>query len=166
PHLAEIALHLVAAGPESAVQAVEYGRRAAALAASSLAFEEASRLYELALSLATDDVTRCELLLAAGDVLARSGDTPASKHRFDEAARLAERRRLAEQLGHAALGYGGRIVWEVSRDDDHLIPLLERALDELPPDDSPLRARLLARLAGPFRDGRFPPERRHSVAGE
>jgi tetratricopeptide (TPR) repeat protein len=99
-------------------------------------------------------------------VLARAGDTPASKRRFDEAAQLAEKRGLAEQLGHAALGYGGRIVWEVSRDDDHLIPLLERALDELSAEDSPLRARLLARLAGPFRDARFPSERRHGAAGE
>ena len=166
PHLAEIALHLVAAGPESAQRALEYARRAADLAASSLAFEEAARLYEVALTLATDDAIRCDLLLAVGDVLARAGDTPASKRHFDEAAQLAAKRKLAEQLGHAALGYGGRIVWEVSRDDDHLIPLLERALDELPPEDSPLRARLLARLAGPFRDARFPPERRHGVAGE
>src|SRR5262249_36021307 len=166
PHLAELALHLVAAGPESAWHALEYARRAADLAASSLAFEEAARLYELALTLATDDATRCDLLLAVGDVLARAGDTPASKRRFDEAARLAEKRGLAEQLGRAALGYGGRIVWEVSRDDDHLIPLLERALDELPTEDSPLRARLLARLAGPFRDARFPPERRQGAAGE
>ncbi len=166
PHLAEIALHLVTAGPESAGRALEYARRAADLAASSLAFEEAARLYELALTLSIDDATRCDLLVAVGDVLARAGDTPASKRRFDEAAELAEKRGLAEQLGHAALGYGGRIVWEVSRDDDHLIPLLERALDELPPEDSPLRARLLARLAGPFRDARFPPERRHGAAGE
>jgi DNA-binding SARP family transcriptional activator len=166
PHLAEIALHLVAAVPESAGRALEYARRAADLAASSLAFEEAARLYELALTLSIDDATRCDLLLAVGDVLARAGDTPASKRRFDEAAELAEKRGLAEQLGHAALGYGGRIVWEVSRDDDHLIPLLERALDELSPEDSPLRARLLARLAGPFRDARFPPERRHGAAGE
>jgi tetratricopeptide (TPR) repeat protein len=166
PHLAEIALHLVAAGPESARRALEYARRAADLAASSLAFEEAARLYELALTLATDDTTRCDLLLVVGDVLARAGDTPASKHHFDEAAQLAEKRGLAEQLGDAALGYGGRIVWEVSRDDDRLIPLLERALDELPQEDSPLRARLLARLAGPFRDARFPPERRHGAAGE
>jgi len=164
PHLAEIALHLVGAGPESAERAVEYARRAADLAASSLAFEEAARLYDLALTLSVDDATRCDLLLAAGDVLARAGDTPTSKRHFDEAAQLAEKRGLAEQLGHAALGYGGRIVWEVSRDDDHLIPLLERALEELPVEDSPLRARLLARLAGPFRDARFPPERRHDTA--
>jgi DNA-binding SARP family transcriptional activator len=163
-HLAEIALHLVSAGPESAERAVEYARRAADLAAASLAFEEAARLYDLALMHSVDDETRCGLLLAVGDVLARAGDTPASKRRFDEAAQLAEKRGLAEHLGHAALGYGGRILWEVSRDDDHLIPLLERALERLPVDDSPLRARLLARLAGPLRDASFPPARRHAAA--
>jgi DNA-binding SARP family transcriptional activator len=163
-HLAELALHLVAAGPDSAERAVEYGRRAADLAAASLAFEEAARLYELALSLSGDDVKRCDLLLAVGDALARAGDTPASKRRFDEAAQLAEKRGLAERFGQAALGYGGRIVWEVSRDDGHLIPLLERALETIPPDDSPLRARLLARLAGPLRDSSFPPERRYATA--
>lgn len=165
-HLGEIVLHLIEAGPDSTHQAVHYAQRAAELATSSLAFEEAARLYELALTLPVGDVRRCDLVLALGDVLARAGDTPASKRCFEEAARLAEKHGLVEQLGRAALGYGGRIVWEVSRDDDHLIPLLERALDELSPDDSPLRARLLARLAGPFRDGRFPPERRHGAAGE
>ncbi len=131
-----------------------------------LAFEEAVRLYELALTLSVDDVLSCDLLLAIGDALARAGDTPASKRRFAEAAQLAEKRGLAEQLARAALGYGGRIVWEVSRDDDRLIPLLERALEALPPRDGPLRVRLLARLAGPLRDARFPAERRHAIADE
>jgi hypothetical protein len=144
--LAEIALHFIAAGPESTDRALDYARRAADLAASSLAFEEAARLYNLALTLPMNDAIRCELLLTLGDVLARAGDTPASKRRFDEAALLAEKLGLAEQLGHAALGYGGRIVWEVSRDDNHLIPLLERALDELPAEDTLLRVRLLAGL--------------------
>jgi DNA-binding SARP family transcriptional activator/tetratricopeptide (TPR) repeat protein len=166
PHLAEIALHFVSAGPESTSFALDYARRAASQAASSLAFEEAARLYNLALTLPMSDAMRCEVFLTLGDVLARAGDTPASKRRFDQAAALAEKLGLAEQLGHAALGYGGRIVWEVSRDDDHLIPLLERALDELAMDDSVLRVRLLARLAGPLRDARFAPERRHAAAGE
>jgi DNA-binding SARP family transcriptional activator len=166
PHLAEIALHLAAAGPDSSDRTIEYARRAAEVAASSLAFEEAIRLYELALTLSVDDLARCDLLFGVGDALARAGDTAASKRRFDEAARLAEQRGFAEQLGQAALGYGGRIVWEVSRDDDRLIPLLDRALEELPPVDSPLRARLLARLAGPLRDARFPPERRQAAAAE
>ena len=160
PHLAEIALHFVAAVLESTDSALDYARRAASQAASSLAFEEAARLYNLALTLPMSDANRCEVFLTLGDVLARAGDTPASKRHFDQAAQLAEKLGLAEQLGHAALGYGGRIVWEVSRDDDHLIPLLERALDELAMDDSVLRVRLLARLAGPLRDARFAPERR------
>ena len=166
PHLAELVIHLVAAGPESTPRAGEFARRAADLAATSLAFEEAVRLYELGLTLSVEDVSRCDLLLALGDALARAGDTPASKRRFAEAAQLAEERGFAEQLARAALGYGGRIVWEVSRDDDRLIQLLERALEALPAQDGPLRVRLLARLAGPLRDGRFPSERRHAIADE
>jgi predicted ATPase len=166
PHLAEIAQHLVAAGPDSTGRAAEYARLAADVAATSLAFEEAVRLYELALTMSVDDVSKCDVLLALGDALARAGDTPASKERFAEAAQLAERGGLAEPLAQAALGYGGRIVWEVSRDDDRLIPLLERALASLSPEDGRLRVRLLGRLAGPLRDGRFPAERRHAVADE
>ena len=47
------------------------------------------------------------------------------------------------------------------------MPLLERALAALGPTDSPLRVRLLARLAGgPLRDGRFPPERKAVLSEE
>ena len=78
-----------------------------------------------------------------------------------EAAQLAERHGLREQLGRAALGYGGRIIWDVSRDDARLVPLLERALEAVDEADSPMRVRLLARLAGgPLRDASFPPERK------
>jgi DNA-binding SARP family transcriptional activator len=167
PHLAELAHHFALAVPAvPAETAVEYARRAGDRALAQLAYEEAARLYELALMLSVDDVRRCDLLLRLGDALARAGDTPSSKRHFAEAAQLAEKRDLAEQLAHAALGYGGRIVWEVSRDDDRLIPLLERALEKLPTHDSPLRVRLLARLAGPLRDARFPAERRHAVADQ
>ena len=58
---------------------------------------------------------------------------------------------LAERLGRAALGYGGRWVWTKGRGDPHLLPLLEEAVKTLPSEDSALRARLLARLAaGPL----------------
>ena len=54
--------------------------------------------------------------------------------------------------GRAALGYSGRWVWTVMRGDPHVIPLLEEAIALLPAIDSPLRARLLARLAaGPLK---------------
>ncbi|MGE5273181.1 MAG: BTAD domain-containing putative transcriptional regulator [Verrucomicrobiota bacterium] len=167
PHLAELAHHFSLAVPAAPPEkAVEYATRAAGLAAQLLAYEEAVRFYELALTLSADEVSRCDILLGLGDALARAGDTPASKRRFTEAAQLAEKRGLAERLAHAALGYGGRIVWEVSRDDDRLIPLLERAFETLPTEDSPLRVRLLARLAGPLRDARFPAERRHAIADQ
>jgi tetratricopeptide (TPR) repeat protein len=56
-------------------------------------------------------------------------------------------------LAHAALGYGGRFVFNASRDDPRLRPLLEEALVALGDSDRELRARLLARLAGgPLRD--------------
>ena len=100
-----------------------------------------------------------------GDALARAGETLASKRTFREAADLAEREGRSDYLAQAALGYGGRIVWEVSRDDDYLVTLLERALAALGEGDCTLTVRLLARLAGgPLRDATFPPERRRRLA--
>jgi DNA-binding SARP family transcriptional activator/tetratricopeptide (TPR) repeat protein len=168
PHLAEIALHLFASAPAgTAESAVDYSRRAGDRAVSLLAFEEAARLYEMALTLSQDNLPRCELLLALGDAQARSGDTPSSKKSFLEAAELAETLGASEQLARAALGYGGRIIWEVSRDDEQLVPLLERSLSALGDRDSTLRVRLQARLAGgPFRDASFPPSKRASLSAE
>lgn len=105
------------------------------------------------------------MLLALGDAQARAGDTPAAQQSFREAADLAERLGLHEQLARAALGYGGRLIWEVLRGDFDHAPLLERALAALGEEDSPLRVRLLARLAsGPLRDTGFPPERRRALS--
>ena len=167
-HLAELAHHFFAAAPAgTADKAIEYAWRAGDRAASQLAYEEAARLYAMALTLVDETVARCELLLALGDARARAGDTPASKQAFREAAELAESRGLAEHLARAALGYGGRIIWEVSREDEYLAPLLERALAALGEEESPLRVRLLARFAGgPLRDASFPPERKAALSLE
>ena len=168
PHLAELALHYRAAAPAGvAEKAVEYARRAGDRAASQLAYEEAGRLYEMALSLVDEPAARCDLQLALGDTQARAGDSPASKQTFGEAAQLAEEHGLSERLARAALGYGGRILWERHQDDNYLVPLLERAAAALGDDDSRLRVRLLARLAGgPLRAARFPPERRFKLSRE
>ena len=57
-----------------------------------------------------------------------------------------------------------RVTWEASRDDPHLAVLLERALAALGDEDSTLRVRLLARLAGgPLRDSTADPGRRRSL---
>lgn len=89
------------------------------------------------------------------------------KRAFREAAELAQANELPDQLGRAAFGYGGLILWEVSRDDDQLISLIEQALAAIGEAESPLRVKLLARLAsGPLRDGSFPPELKRARSEE
>ena len=79
PHLAELAHHFFAAAAAGAEEkAIDYALRAGSRAASLLAYEEAVRLYETALTLIEDDEARCEVLLALGDAQARAGDTPAA----------------------------------------------------------------------------------------
>jgi DNA-binding SARP family transcriptional activator len=168
PHLAELALHFVAAADAgTAAKALDYARRAGDRAATQLAFEEAARHYETALTLDGADDVRCDLLLALGDARARAGDTAASRAAYRDAAALAERQDMPDRLARAAIGYGGRFLWEVARDDEHIVPLLERAIAALGDDDHPLRVRLLVRLAGgPLRDSRFPPERKAALSAE
>jgi DNA-binding SARP family transcriptional activator/RecA/RadA recombinase len=168
PHLAEVAHHfLAAATPARAEKAAEYARRAGEVAASQFAYEEAARLFSIGLEVTADPTARCELLLALGEAHARAGDTPASKQALREAAETAEARGLADHLGRAALAYGGRLIWEKSRDDPQFLPLLERALDAVGEGDSPLRVKLLSRIAGgPLRDAGFPPARRLALSSE
>ena len=168
PHMAELARHFLAAAPAGdAGKAIEYARRAGDRAASQLAFEEAARLYEEALPLVDDDVQRCEFLLALGDALGRAGDAAPSKRAFREAADVAERRGLDEELALAALGYGGRLMWDKARDDDEFVSLIERALAALGERDSALRVRLMIRLAcGPIAGGDYPWERRAALSRE
>ena len=148
-HLSELAQHFGAAAAVGvAVKAVAYARRAGDRALGQLAFEEAARLYDMALALTDEPSERCELLLARGEAEARAGLTTISKHTLVEAAELADRHGMPEHLARAALGYGGRLSWETSKGDDAWAPLLERALAALPEADSPLRVWLLARLAG------------------
>jgi hypothetical protein len=168
PHLAELARHFVAAAQTgTARKALDYARRAGDRAVSQLAFEEAARHYRTALELAADGKVRCDVLLALGDAEARAGDTAASNDAYREAAALAERHAMPDRLARAALGYGGRLMWEVARDDVHVVPLLERAIGALGDKDPLLRAMLLARLAGgPLRDSSFPPERKAAMSAE
>lgn len=158
PNLAELAHHFFEAAPAGdADKAIEYTRRAGDRAVALTAFEEAVRLYRMALQAlevqeAAEAELRCELLLRLGDAQARAGDTPAARETFLAAASVARDLELPEQMGRAALGYGGRFVWEAGRGDPYLVPLLEEAVAALP-NESTLRAKLLARLAGgPLRD--------------
>ena len=158
PQLAELAHHFFEAAPGGDVdKALEYAQRAAARALKLLAYEEAARLYEFALQAlelkqSADPVLRCELLLSLGDALARAGSTPEAKETLLAAADLARTAGLREHLGRAALGYEGRFPWLRAGTDRRLVPLLEEALAALGEEESALRVRLLARLAGALRD--------------
>lgn len=166
PVLTELAHHFYEAAPRGeASMAVRWCMSAGEQAAAVLAYEEAIRLYGMALralDLASDvdDSVRSEVLLGLGDSRARAGDIAGAKEAFVTAADFAERRGLARDLARAALGYGGRFVWARAAQDRRLVPLLERALAALADADEGLRARLLARLAGALRDEFDPGPRR------
>ena len=158
PHLAELAHHFFEALPAAEpARAIDYSRRAGDRARQLLAYEEAVRLYELALN-AVDlvgdgaDDRRCALLVALGDAQARAGDEGVARATFLQAAEIAASAGLPHELATAALGYGGRFVWARAYGDVRLIPLLDQALSLLPADASALRVKLMARLAGALRD--------------
>jgi DNA-binding SARP family transcriptional activator len=168
PHLAELARHFLAG--DQLEPAVDYARRAGDQALRLLAYEEAARLYRSALDVLGADCQkdrsmRCELMLALGDAQARAGNMPEARETFVAAAELARRLGDGEGLARAALGYGGRFVWLRAGRDQRIVSLLEDALASLPPEDSSLRVRVLARLAGALRD-LHSPERRVSLCRE
>lgn len=156
PHLAELALHSIAGSDFE--NGLRYAWRAGDRGLGLLAYEEAARLYEMALEALEladlqDERARCELLLSLGEAESRAGNASTAKSASLEAAGIARRLALSRELGRAAACYGGRIVWARAGDDDRLVPLLEEALAALADeDDVELRARLLARLAGALRD--------------
>jgi hypothetical protein len=170
-HLAELAHHFFRALPSGdPSKAVEYARRAGDRTIALLAYEEAARLYSLALRAlgqhgAEIGARRCSLLVALGDASARAGDEPAAKEAFLEAASIAEEAGLFILQAQAALGYGGRLVWSRAYNDVHLIPLLEAALRALPADASSLRVRVMARLSGALRD-HLSRDRRSSLSAQ
>lgn len=150
-HVAELAHHFFLAAPTgTATEALDYATRAAQRATAELAYEEAARLYGMALRAhelqrGGDEEKRCELLLALGDAQARANDMVSAKATFLRAADVARSAGMGERLARAALGYGGRFVM-LPEDDSRTVPLLEEALAADEHEDA-VRARLLARLA-------------------
>lgn len=155
--LAELAHHFVEASTGGDVdKALDYARRAGDHAARSLAYEEAARLYRMALGVidqhrTAEAKTRVEILLALGSVETRGGDLQSARATFLESADIARREGMARQLARAALGLGGRSPWERPGTETRLVPLLQDALAQLGDDAPELRARVLARLACAWR---------------
>jgi DNA-binding SARP family transcriptional activator len=163
---AELAHHYLAAGDRA--HGIEYSLASARRALAQLAYEDAAAHYERALGAldASDRARRCELLLALADAHARAGRIDASRPAYREAAELADALGLPRQLARAAIGYSGRVIFEVSRDDPDLVPMLERALGALGDGDDVLRAQLLARLGGGPLRGLADHERRDAITAE
>jgi tetratricopeptide (TPR) repeat protein len=169
-HLSELAHHYFQ-GASSAdfTKATTYAYRAGRQASIQLAYEEAVRMFQIALDgmklTQAGRQERCELLLDLGDAQMRAGEQEGSRQSFLAAASLAEELGLPQHHARAALGYGGGLVWVRAGADTRLIPLLRAGLDSLGEEDSRLRARLLARLACAMRDDpSFEP--RESIARE
>ena len=142
--LTDLVHHLFAAG---APDAIDQARRAAERAAHRLAFEDAIGFLERALAAlpADDSAARAELLLELAAARIRAGLGAAGRAAARSAADIARRLGEPELVARAALRYGDVFVF--AEVDPVLIELLEEALAGLPPGDSELRARALARLA-------------------
>jgi len=146
--LAEAVQHSFAAVPlVSPDQAIAWARRGAERAGRRLAFEEAAELLSRATEClpAGRDGEKCDLLLELAGARIGAGQATLGREIALAAANIARRLGDAERLAHAALRYGS--VFVIAPVHRVLVGLLEEALAALPAEDSPLRARLLARLA-------------------
>jgi DNA-binding SARP family transcriptional activator/KaiC/GvpD/RAD55 family RecA-like ATPase len=148
---AELAYHFYegrpAVDPERAahfsIEAAKYARR-------SGAYEEAIAHYGRALELlesgSPNEMQICDLLLALGKVELRAGRLDQAQQTFGRAADIARRTGATDRLALAALGFHG--MYTAAGDVDRKrIDLLEEAEGALGSADTPLRARVLARLA-------------------
>jgi tetratricopeptide (TPR) repeat protein len=148
----ELAHHFLRGAQAGAAdKALAYSVKAGTQALQRLAYEEAGEWFQRGLEVVEDErsALRAEPLLGTGEALRRAGDIEGSRAAFLQASDLARALDDRDLLGRAALGYGhgsGGLHRAVRRDDTH-IALLEEALGLLDPGDSPLRVRLMARLA-------------------
>jgi class 3 adenylate cyclase len=153
PHLPALAHHFFQAAPGGDVdKAIDYATQAAQRAISLTAYEEAARLYDIALQAhelkgRPDESQRCELLLALGEAHNKAGDRDRAKEVFLRASDTARKLRDAVRLARAAIGFGGPPWAAFGASDEPLVHLLEEALEAIGADESALRARMLGRLA-------------------
>ncbi len=148
----DLAYHLVqAAAAGNTDIAIEHARRAAERSTAVLAYEDAVRWFERALSVfegrpvrgdgAAARRMRSDILLALGEACDRSGEGERARRLFYEVANLSREDGDAERLARAVLGLTTRWTF----DDPQLITLLKAALAAV--GESELRIPLLGRLA-------------------
>ncbi|HSM50575.1 MAG TPA: AAA family ATPase, partial [Thermoanaerobaculia bacterium] len=147
---AELAHHLLEAGPDAADRAAEACVEAAAQANERLAFDDAARFYLCATELLERDPDPdprrlCCILLDRAQALLQAGSVDQGRRVCRRAADLARSLGDAGLLTRAALTYGSVFVY--ADVDPTLVELLREALAAAERGDSAVRARLQARLA-------------------
>jgi len=133
-------------------RAVDYARRAGDRALAQLANDQAAAYYASGLELLdaggadAADPRRVELLIGRGEAQRRAGD-PAYRDTLLDAARLARQVGDTNALARAAEANTLGNIWTgVFVVDAKRVEMLEAALGAVGPDDTSLRARLLATL--------------------
>lgn len=149
PHLSDLARHWAAAAVSGArEQAADWIARAADEAMRRLGYEEATRLYRLALAVGAEDIDddrRCRLLLGIAGALKAAGELSGRLPACREAAALARGLRRPDLLAEAALAMeGGESTLEA---EASVRATCEEALAALPWSSRDLRARVAANLS-------------------
>jgi DNA-binding CsgD family transcriptional regulator len=148
PHLTDIARHWAAAAAEGDRSvAAEWIERAADEAARRLAYEEAVRLYQVALTTGAGeigDVQRYRLLLSLARALRQCGGADEVRMAAVHAAAVARGLRRADLVAEAVLVMEclTTLTW-----DEALRQMCADALAGLGPEPTSIRARVLSRLA-------------------
>jgi hypothetical protein len=147
--MAALAYHFGRAGTVDD-RAVDYARAAGEMAMDRLAFDQAVTFFSQALEGVDDgdrdDAFRCSLSIQLGTAQRLAG-IPAYRETLLDAAQLAQRIGDARLMAEAALALD-RGFWSTTGESDpERIAALEAALQAVGPEDSVMRARLLAVLA-------------------
>lgn len=148
----ELVRHYAAAGTTDGLRhAFTYACRGAEHAARELGWEEAARLYQVALDVGArsgslDDGRAIELRLSLADTLRRSGDVAAARAQCREATRASRGADRPDLLARAALIHAGPVP-DFYRVDPDARAALEEACRNAERIDDVLGARLRARLA-------------------
>ncbi len=146
----QLAYHFSEAGPgPAAARALHYSQRAAGHAAKLLAFEEAARLYRMALQLlqrhfGDDTTTRCEVLLALGDAELWFGAPETARASYQQAAELARHGGSTARFAKAALGFCISNT-QASQSGEAAVALLLEAI-ALQQSNDPMRVELISQL--------------------
>jgi eukaryotic-like serine/threonine-protein kinase len=152
----ELARHWMAAATVGDTsKAISFARQAGDRSLAGLAFEQAAKYYEQALSVLTHhdrdaELLRCDLLIALSDAQRRAGDT-GYRQTVAQAVQIARSLEDSKRFAVAVLGSArpGHPFANANLVDQSLIALYEEAIAGLDKEDENiLRAKLLFHLAG------------------